>query len=143
MKTNRIILVLALIAIAFLTTQAQHYKSNGTPDMRFRENRSNYSSSYTLPTYTSTPTVRYQESYQRSNGTIVTGHYKTENNNTNWDNFSTRGNTNVYTGQSGSRAMDYSSGAQNYGSGQIIQTGSRGGQYYINSNANKTYVPKR
>ena len=143
MKTNRIIAVLALVAIVFLTTQAQHYKSNGTPDMRFRENRSNYSSSYSLPTYTSAPAVRYQDSYQRSNGTIVTGHYKTESNRTNWDNFSTRGNTNIYTGQTGSRARDYSSGALNYGSGQVIQTGSRGGQYYINSHGNKTYVPKR
>ena len=143
MKTNRIIAVLALVAIAFLTTQAQHYKSNGLPDMRFREIRSNYSSGYSLPTYTSAPAVRYQDIYQRSNGTIVTGHYKTASNRTNWDNFSSRGNTNIYTGQTGSRARDYSSGALNYGSGQVIQTGSRGGQYYINSNGNKTYLPKR
>ena len=34
-------------------------------------------------------------------------------------------------------------GAYNYGSGRTIHTGSRGGQYYINSNGNKTYVPKR
>lgn len=27
--------------------------------------------------------------------------------------------------------------------GETIHTGSRGGQYYINSNGNKTYVPKR
>jgi hypothetical protein len=143
MKTRRIISVLVLVVIAFLSTQAQHYKLNGTPDMRFRENRTTYCSSYSLPTYTSTPAVRYQDTYQRSNGTIVTGHYKTESNNTNWDNFSTRGNTNIYTGQMGSTAMDYSSGALNYGSGQVITTGSRGGQYYINNNGNKTYVPKR
>lgn len=142
MKTRRIISVLVLVVIAFVT-QAQHYKSNGTPDMRFRENRSNFSTSYSVPTFTATPTVRYQDTYQRSNGTIVTGHYKTESNKTNWDNFSTSGSTNTFTGQRGSRARDYSGNALNYGSGQIIQTGSRGEQYYINSNANKTYVPKR
>ena len=142
MKTNRIIAVLAFLVIAIIS-QAQHYKSDGTPDMRFRENRTVYSRSYSQPTYTSTPAGRYQDAYQRSNGTVVTGHYKTQSNRTNWDNFSTKGNTNLYTGQSGSRARDYSSGALNYGSGQVIQTGSRGGQYYINSNGNKTYVPKR
>ena len=143
MKTRRIILALVLVAIAFVT-QAQHYKSNGMPDMRFRENRSNYnSSSYSMPATSAVPAVRYQNGYQRTDGTVVQSHYKTESNSTNWDNFSTKGNTNTYTGESGSRARDYSSGAYNYGSGQTIQTGSRGGQYYINSNGNKTYVPKR
>jgi hypothetical protein len=68
---------------------------------------------------------------------------KTTTNFTNHDNYSTTGNTNSYTGQSGSRAKDYSSGATNYGSGQNIQIGPNGGQYYINSNGNKVYVPKR
>jgi len=40
-------------------------------------------------------------------------------------------------------AKDYSSGSYNYGSGKTIQTGPKGGQYYYNSNGNKTYVPKR
>ena len=50
----------------------------------------------------------WQDGYFRSNGTFVTGHFKTVSNGTNWDNFSTWG-----------------------------------GQYYINSNGNKVYVPKR
>jgi hypothetical protein len=88
--------------------------------------------------------TRYQSGYVKpSTGTYVQPHYKTNTNNTNHDNFSTKGNSNTYTGQSGSRAKDYSSGASNYGSGKSIQTGSRGGQYYINSNGNKTYVPKQ
>ncbi len=90
---------------------------------------------------------RYQGGYEKSNGTYVEGHYKTSRNSTNHNNFSTSGNYNSYTGQKGSRARDYSSDAYNYGRGQNIQTGSRGGQYYINSNGNgngnKTYVPKR
>lgn len=140
MKTRRILSVLLLVAIAFVS-QAQHYRSNGMPDMRYSENRSAYGSSYT--TTTTLPAVRYQSGYQRTDGTVVSSHYKTESNNTNWDNFSTRGNSNPYTGESGSRARDYSNEARNYGSGQTIQTGSRGGQYYINGNGGKTYVPKQ
>ena len=97
-----------------------------------------------MPTiYYSAPSVRYQNTYQRYDGTVVEAHFKTQSNNTNWDNFSTKGNVNPYTGQSGLRARDYSSGAYNYGKGHTIQTGPKGGQYYINSNGNKTYVPKR
>jgi hypothetical protein len=144
MKTKRIISVLAFVAIA-LFTQAQHYyQSNSLPEIRIRDNWSGYNNSYQLPTTSySVPSVRYQNTYQRYDGTVVEAHFKTQSNNTNWDNFSTRGNVNPYTGQSGTRARDYSSDALNYGKGQVIQTGSRGGQYYINSNGNKTYVPKR
>ena len=88
--------------------------------------------------------VRYQNGYYKpSTGTYTEGHYKTESNQTNVDNFSTKDNTNPYTDDKGTRAKDYSNDANNYGQGQTIQTGSRGGQYYINSNGNKTYVPKR
>ncbi len=88
--------------------------------------------------------VRYQQGYYKpSTGTYVQPHYKTNNNNTNHDNFSTKGNTNTYTGQPGSRAKDYSNGANNYGGDKTIHTGPKGGQYNYNSNGNKTYVPKR
>ena len=97
-------------------------------------------SSYRFPSTSSTTTV---SGYQKSNGTYVQGYTRTSPNSTNWDNFSTRGNSNPYTGSTGTRARDYSSGAYNYGSGHTIHTGSRGGQYYINGNGNKTYVPKR
>ncbi len=39
--------------------------------------------------------------YTKSNGTYVSGHWKTARNHTNVDNFSTKGNTNPYTGQRG------------------------------------------
>lgn len=39
--------------------------------------------------------------YTKSNGTYVKPHYRTAPNSTNRDNFSTRGNTNPYTGKSG------------------------------------------
>jgi hypothetical protein len=102
--------------------------------------RSNSNGLYSTPTNTDT---RYQQGYTRDNGTYVQPHMKTESNGTNLDNYSTQGNTNPYTQQQGTRAKDYSSESSNYGQGRQIQTGERGGQYYINSNGNKTYVPKR
>jgi hypothetical protein len=80
--------------------------------------------------------------YFNNSGTYVNGYYHTQPNNTNWDNYSTKGNLNPYTNEYGTRARDYSNDSYNYGSGQNIYTGPRGGQYYINSNGNKTYVPK-
>ena len=81
--------------------------------------------------------------YYRSNGIYVQPHTRSSPNSTNHDNYSTQGNANPYTGERGSVAPDYSSGASNYGAGQVIQTGPRGGQYYINSKGRKVYVPKR
>ena len=108
----------------------------------------NYGSSYGTSTYgTSSYGVNtnstYVNGYTKSNGTYVQGHYRSSRNSTNHDNYSTSGNYNPYTGSAGSRAKDYSTGAYNYGSGHTIHTCSRGGQYYINSNGNKMYVPKR
>jgi hypothetical protein len=86
----------------------------------------------------------YQQGYyKQSTGTYVNGYYKTSSNSTNTDNYSTQGNNNPYTQKSGTRARDYSTKSNNYGSGQTIYQGPKGGQYYINSNGNKTYVPKR
>ena len=87
---------------------------------------------------------RYQRGYYRkSSGTYVTGHFKTRSDRTNWNNYSTSGVRNPYTGSRGYRAKDYSSKAYNYGNGRTIRQGSRGGQYYYNSKGRKTYVPKR
>ena len=106
-----------------------------------QSNRSSYSTPYGRSFGTTgTTTV---SGYTRSNGTYVQGYTRTRSNSTNWDNYSTRGNSNPYTGSTGTRARDYTSGAYNYGSGHVIQTGPRGGQYYTNSRGNKTYVPKR
>lgn len=85
----------------------------------------------------------YVSGYYKADGTYVKGHVRSNRNATNHDNYSTRSNINPYTGTIGSRAKDYSVDAYNYGSGATIYTGSQGGQYYINSNNNKTYVPKR
>jgi hypothetical protein len=86
---------------------------------------------------------RNQNGYYKKNGKYVKSHYKTQTNNTNWDNYSTKPNRNTYTGKKGYKAKDYSPAAKNYGKGRVITTGSKGGQYYINRKGNKTYVPKR
>ncbi|MCP1386363.1 hypothetical protein [Runella salmonicolor] len=134
---NKILLPLLLTILVSITSFAQSLYNPYSTQRTIRS-----SSSINNP-YGTNPNVKYQEGYQRSNGTYVQGHYKTESNATNIDNFSTQGNTNPYTLQSGTRAQDYSSEALNYGQGQTIQTGSRGGQYYVNENGRKTYVPKR
>jgi len=90
------------------------------------------------------PNVRYQNSYYKpSTGTYVQGHYKTEINKTNHDNFSTQGNYNYYTKATGTIPKDYSIQSSSYAKGKTIETGPKGGQYYINRNGNKTYVPKK
>jgi len=83
------------------------------------------------------------DGYVKRDGTYVEGHYRQEPNSTNRDNYSTRGNSNPYTGSQGSRAEDYSSEALNYGGGRPIYTGPRGGQYYYNEAGRKVYTPKR
>lgn len=81
--------------------------------------------------------------YYKKNGTYVQSYVRSSRNNTNHDNWSTRGNSNPITGSRGTVARDYSGSALNYGSGKTIYTGPKGGQYYNNNSGNKTYVPKR
>ncbi|MBR1775257.1 MAG: hypothetical protein IJ759_07015 [Bacteroidales bacterium] len=93
--------------------------------------------------YTNSQTTKVK-GYYKSNGTYVQPHNRTKRNNISYDNYSTKGNSNFYTGKKGSRAKDYSLDAYNYGAGRQIKTGPRGGQYYnTNNKTKKTYVPKR
>ena len=61
----------------------------------------------------------YVHGYTRSNGTYVEPYYKSSPNNSAYDNFSTKGNTNPYTGQEGTRNPygSTNSGYGLYGSG--------------------------
>lgn len=45
----------------------------------------------------------YVQPHVRSNGTYVQGHYRSAPNSSAYDNYSTRGNVNPYTGQAGTR----------------------------------------
>jgi hypothetical protein len=101
------------------------------------------------------PNNSYISGYTKSDGTTVQGYYKTDANSTNRDNYTTKPNTNPYTGTVGyiepdnepSPTSSYTAPAYNTRdlspvSSTPIQTGSRGGQYYINSNGNKTYIKR-
>ena len=151
-------LVLTMVALVAMATTsfAQFSSSELAAIARAMDSYSVPSVSYSVPsvnysvpsvTYSVPSTVNYNTTtvsgYTRSNGTYVQSHVRTMPNSTNWDNFSTKGNSNPFTGSTGYRARDYSSDAYNYGAGHTIHTGSRGGQYYYNSNGRKTYVPKR
>lgn len=63
---------------------------------------------------------QYVDGYQRSDGTYVQGHYRTDPNDTRLDNYSTRGNTNPYTGERGYRdpySASPSAPSPSYGTG--------------------------
>ena len=50
----------------------------------------------------------YVDGYTRTDGTYVPGHYRSRRNNTKFDNYSTEGNTNPYTGKKGNvRAYEF------------------------------------
>jgi hypothetical protein len=140
---KKIIFLLAVVSFISLSVNAQ-YRKNGLPDMRYSSNKqTTVIACSALPNFNTNTSVRYQSGYVKSNGTYVQPHFKTNNNSTNWDNFSTKSNVNSFTGTVGTRARDYSRDALNYGQGRSIYTGSRGGQYYYNNGGNKIYVPKR
>ena len=103
----------------------------------------------------------YVSGYTKADGTYVSGYYKTTPNTSNRDNFSTKPNVNPYTNQPGYVQPDtkplstyptslYSTPASSQPANSpystpsystpALQTGPRGGTYYINRNGNKTYV---
>lgn len=55
------------------------------------------------PEYDLAQGSHYVQPYTRSNGTYVPGHYQTNPNSSTYDNWSTKGNTNPYTGEKGSK----------------------------------------
>jgi uncharacterized membrane protein len=55
----------------------------------------------------SNPNSHYVSPHTNSNGTYVGGHYRTNPNNTQLDNYGTRGNLNPYTGTYGTRNGRY------------------------------------
>jgi hypothetical protein len=55
----------------------------------------------------SNPNNHYVQPHTTSNGTYVSGHYQTNPNSTQFDNYGTRGNVNPYTGEVGTRTPRY------------------------------------
>lgn len=56
----------------------------------------------------------YVEGYFKSDGTYVKGHYRSSANNSIYDNYSTKGNVNPYTGKKGTKKSKKSK--KSYGS---------------------------
>jgi hypothetical protein len=138
-------LLLIVFIIFFVIGAKAQYKKDGRPDMRYNSNKQSTGKTPINPksSYNPNTNIHYQKGYTKTDGTNVKPHYKTDSNNTNLDNLSTKDNYNYTNGTNGTKAKDYSKEALNYGSGRTIQAGKKGGQYYINSKGNKTYVPKR
>jgi hypothetical protein len=95
---KRLITFLVIILFAFFT-YAQHYKKDGTLDMRYKENRSTYTPSPT-PTYTPSSTPTYNPSnnstHLKKDGT-PDKRYKENNSNYSTPNYSTN-NTSYNSG---------------------------------------------
>jgi hypothetical protein len=68
-----------------------------------------YQSSYGTGLYGtgSNPSSTYHQGYVTQQGTYVQPHYQTRSNNTQLDNYGTRGNVNPYTGVYGTRRPRY------------------------------------
>lgn len=95
-------------------------------------------------------TSTYVSGYTNSNGTYVQGYYRTTPNSTRNDNYSTVGNVNPYTGTYGTKPATTYAPSSTYSTptystptySTTVYTGPRGGQYYYNSNGNKTYISR-
>lgn len=73
-----------------------------------------------LATATTALAGSYVKGYTRSDGTYVQGHYRSSPDSSNNNNYSTRGNTNPYSGQQGTQAPTWNdrtpdSNLRNYG----------------------------
>jgi hypothetical protein len=68
----------------------------------------------------------YVRGHTRSDGTYVQPHYRTNPNNSTYDNYSTRGNTNPYTGRAGTvdPNRDFYGSQPGYGGSQPTYGGS-------------------
>lgn len=66
----------------------------------------------------------YVDGYTRQNGTYVQPHYRSNPNGNPYDNWSTRGNVNPYTGSYGTRNPSYDNPFSNYSSPTYPSSGS-------------------
>lgn len=99
MKKSTLLIVLILTATVSLCAHT-HTKKDGTPDMRYKENKSQ--THYQSPSYTN-PNTEHVDTYQKKNGTVVQEHNRTTKNNTDMDNWSTKPNVNPETGKKGTK----------------------------------------
>jgi len=75
---------------------------------------------------------QYVNGYYRQDGTYVAPHYQTSPNQYRYDNYSSQGNVNPYTGQRGNQRNEYSNPPaynQNYGNPNYGQSNQRRNGY--------------
>ena len=94
------ILLLAIVFFGLNNLKAQHTKKDGSPDMRYSENKTPKNTNSNSNTNSNTIHI---DSYQKGNGTSVKEHDRTAPNNTNHDNWSTSPNVNPQTGKKGTK----------------------------------------
>lgn len=92
---KKLIFTAGFLLSVSLAAHAQ-YKKDGTPDMRFKENKEQFGNSYSAPSnsfdkpsqrnYDNGGQYRIQKGYQKSNGTYVSPHLKTTPDNHKWNN---------------------------------------------------------
>jgi hypothetical protein len=149
MKKITLFLIFSLFALNSYSQVSVkgYYKSNGTyvqPHQRTAPNNTvndNYSTVGNTNPYTGKEGTKPREDYNNSS-------YSSYNNNSYNSNssnytkstpsYNTSSNTN-YNSSSSKPTYNYSS-PSSYEANKTIYTGPRGGQYYINSNGNKTYI---
>jgi hypothetical protein len=66
----------------------------------------------------------YVNSYTRSDGTQVQGHYRSDSNGTVRDNYSYKGNSNPYTGSKGTNRYESSPSSEYYNGGSSTKSNS-------------------
>jgi hypothetical protein len=93
----RIAMAAGLIALMTTVALAQYQQPN----------QGLYSSGNGLYGTGSNHNSHYVQPYTRQDGTYVQGHQQTNPNNTQLDNYGTRGNVNPYTGEIGTRTPRY------------------------------------
>lgn len=91
------ILTAGFLMIIGISAKAQ-YKKDGTPDMRYKENKQTYQNNYNFNNTYYTPKesspknydnggqIKMQDGYFKSNGTYVAPHIKTTPDNNKWNN---------------------------------------------------------
>lgn len=134
-----IIAILFTTALSFAQVSVRgYYRSNGTyvqPHQRTVPNytrNDNYSTVGNVNPYTGKAGTQPRDGYTTTKTTSSTPTYRSNST------YSARIQISTYTPTYTPPVTTYST--PSYSSTQTIYTGSRGGQYYINSNGNKSYV---
>lgn len=62
---NLVIAVIVMFGFTFSVNAQTHYKQDGTPDMRYKENKATYGNTYSQPTYSQPRQTYSQPTYSQ------------------------------------------------------------------------------